>query len=188
MGFWGKEHLFFPFPAKNRVEGDAGEEDDHRVAREGGIGSGDHPQAVDADDGHNRNHQVMLPAIRSCLVSDLEERDAGIHVGKEREDDRHVDDLVKLFADGRGGGEDDDGPRGGRHGWWRWWGPWYQHENLRDERAEAFTSLLWEGVHTYTYVTRATTPGSFVVPPTKAEEMYHPEVFGRGASDRVVVE
>ena len=31
------------------------------------------------------------------------------------------------------------------------------------------------------------TPGEFVVPPTKAEEMYHPETFGRSASDRVNV-
>jgi len=37
-------------------------------------------------------------------------------------------------------------------------------------------------------VARATTPGEFVVPPPKAEEMYSPEVFGRGATDRVVVE
>jgi alpha-2-macroglobulin len=27
-----------------------------------------------------------------------------------------------------------------------------------------------------------------VVPPPKAEEMYMPETFGRGASDRVVIE
>jgi uncharacterized protein YfaS (alpha-2-macroglobulin family) len=27
-----------------------------------------------------------------------------------------------------------------------------------------------------------------VVPPPKAEEMYHPETFGRGATDRVIVE
>jgi uncharacterized protein YfaS (alpha-2-macroglobulin family) len=74
-----------------------------------------------------------------------------------------------------------------RYGWW-WWGTWYEHQNMRDERAEAFTSLLWDGVYDFTYVTRATIPGSFVVPPTKAEEMYSPEVFGRSASDRVVVE
>jgi uncharacterized protein YfaS (alpha-2-macroglobulin family) len=35
---------------------------------------------------------------------------------------------------------------------------------------------------------RATPPGEFIVPPTKAEEMYAPETFGRGASDRVIVE
>lgn len=71
--------------------------------------------------------------------------------------------------------------------WW-WWGPWYQHENLRDERVEAFTTLLWDGVYSYTYIARATTPGTFVAPPTKAEEMYSPEVFGRGGSDIVVIE
>ncbi|MCL7452139.1 MAG: hypothetical protein M8467_03720, partial [Anaerolineae bacterium] len=74
-----------------------------------------------------------------------------------------------------------------RYGWW-WWGPWYEHQNMRDERAEAFTSLLWEGVYQYSYVARATTPGTFVVPPAKAEEMYSPEVFGRSSSDRVIVE
>jgi alpha-2-macroglobulin len=74
-------------------------------------------------------------------------------------------------------------PRG-----WYWWGPWYEHQNLRDERAEAFTTLLWEGVYTYSYIARATTPGSFVVPPAKAEEMYSPEIFGRTGTDRVTVE
>jgi len=74
------------------------------------------------------------------------------------------------------------------YGWWWWWGPWYEHQNMRDERAEAFTSLLWDGVFEYTYVARATTPGTFVVPPAKAEEMYSPEVFGRSGSDWVIVE
>ncbi len=88
-------------------------------------------------------------------------------------------------------GRDEDGDaspqgRGGRY-WW-WYGPWYEHQNMRDERVEAFASMLWEGVHTYEYVARATTPGTFIVPPPKAEEMYMPETFGRGGSDRVVVE
>jgi hypothetical protein len=74
-----------------------------------------------------------------------------------------------------------------KRGWW-WWGPWYEHQNLRDERVEAFTTLLWEGVHSYSYVARATTPGNFIAPPTKAEEMYAPETFGRSASDRVLIE
>ncbi|NIN71907.1 MAG: hypothetical protein GTO46_08255 [Gemmatimonadetes bacterium] len=70
---------------------------------------------------------------------------------------------------------------------WYYWYRWYEHENLRDERVEVFTSLLYGGVRTYSYLARATMPGTFVVPPPKAEEMYHPETFGRGASDRVVV-
>jgi hypothetical protein len=79
---------------------------------------------------------------------------------------------------------DDPAPKG----WWWWSRPWFEHQNLRDERVEAFTTLLWEGVHRYSYVARATTPGRFVVPPPKAEEMYHPETFGRGATDIVIVE
>jgi alpha-2-macroglobulin len=80
---------------------------------------------------------------------------------------------------------DSNDERPGFHGWW--WGPWYQHQNLRDERAEAFTTLLPGGVYSYTYHVRATTPGEYVVPPAKVEEMYHPETFGRSASTRVIV-
>jgi uncharacterized protein YfaS (alpha-2-macroglobulin family) len=79
----------------------------------------------------------------------------------------------------------DDGDAVGPRAWW--WGPWYEHDNLRDERAEAFASYLPAGVWRYDYLARATTPGDFVVPPTKAEEMYAPETFGRAASDRVQV-
>ena len=71
-------------------------------------------------------------------------------------------------------------------GWWR--RSWYRHQNLRDDRAEAFAFYLWAGTHEYSYVARATTPGSFVVPPAKAEEIYAPEVFGRSGSDRVIVQ
>ncbi len=84
----------------------------------------------------------------------------------------------------RGGGRS----RSWEEEWWWWRGTWYEHQNMRDERVEAFTSLLWEGVHAYSYVARATTPGNFVVPPAKAEEMYAPETFGRSASDALIVE
>ncbi|HEY4238719.1 MAG TPA: DUF6049 family protein [Kofleriaceae bacterium] len=75
-----------------------------------------------------------------------------------------------------------------RDPYWWWYGPWYEHQNLRDERVEAFAALVWEGVHEYAYVARATTPGTFVVPPAHAEEMYMPETFGRSGTDRLVVE
>ncbi|MCL4819425.1 MAG: Ig-like domain-containing protein [Vicinamibacteria bacterium] len=72
---------------------------------------------------------------------------------------------------------------------WRWYFPrWYVHQNLRDDRAEAFATTLWAGVHEYSYVARATTPGTFLAPNPRAEEMYAPETFGRGAADRVVIE
>jgi len=80
------------------------------------------------------------------------------------------------------------GSRSYGYGSWRWRPEWFEHQNLRDERTEAFASLLWEGVYKYSYVARATTPGDFVTPPAKAEEMYHPETFGRGRTDRIRIE
>lgn len=72
--------------------------------------------------------------------------------------------------------------------WYWWWGgPWFEHENLRDERVEAFASLISNGVYTYTYVARATMPGEYIAMPTKAEEMYHPETFGRSSTEVVRV-
>ncbi len=69
---------------------------------------------------------------------------------------------------------------------WRAW-TWYNHQNLRDDRAEVYTTYLWSGTFNYQYVAQATTPGEFVVPPAKAEEIYQPEVFGRSGSDRVII-
>lgn len=71
---------------------------------------------------------------------------------------------------------------------WFWGWNWYDHQNLRDDRAEAFADYLPGGTYEYSYIARATTPGSFVVPPTRAEEIYSPEVFGRSGSEVVIVE
>ncbi|CAF3272603.1 unnamed protein product [Rotaria sp. Silwood2] len=65
---------------------------------------------------------------------------------------------------------------------------WTDHENLRDERAEAFRSLLWPGVYEWSYIMRATCAGTFIIPPAKAEEMYSPENFGRCATEKVTIE
>ena len=83
-------------------------------------------------------------------------------------------------------GEVDTRRGGAADSWWSW--TWYEHQNLRDDRAEAFASYLWAGTHEYSYVVRATTPGTFVVPPAKAEEIYAPEVFGRSGTDTVIVQ
>ncbi len=70
---------------------------------------------------------------------------------------------------------------------WTWWWNWFEHQNLRDDRAEAFASIVSAGTYEYTYIARATTPGQFVVPPTRAEEIYAPEVFGRSSTAKVVI-
>jgi len=69
-----------------------------------------------------------------------------------------------------------------------WSRNWFTHQNLRDERAEAFADQLWGGEFKYSYLARATTPGRFIVAPARAEEMYNPETFGRSESDIVIID
>lgn len=59
-----------------------------------------------------------------------------------------------------------------------WYSP-FSHTEIRDDRVLLFADRLPPGVHTFEYVARATTAGTFKRPPAHAEEMYTPEVFGR---------
>lgn len=68
-----------------------------------------------------------------------------------------------------------------------WYPTWYDHQNRRDDRVEAYSTYLGAGTYDYSYVATATTPGTFVAPPTRAEEMYAPETFGRAGTDTVVI-
>jgi len=65
---------------------------------------------------------------------------------------------------------------------------WAEHQNLRDERVEAFRSLLWPGEYEFSYLARTTSAGSFVIPPAKAEEMYSPDTFGRSGTEFAVID
>ncbi|WP_341938654.1 alpha-2-macroglobulin family protein [Marinimicrobium sp. C2-29] len=68
----------------------------------------------------------------------------------------------------------------------RYWQPhWYNHQQMRDERVEVFATQLEGGVYQYEYTALATTPGEFIAPPAKAEEMYQPETFGRSPTETV---
>lgn len=90
-----------------------------------------------------------------------------------------VEMLNPVFATTGG---DVAGARGFRNSNW-----WFEFQNLGNDRAEAFSRLLQLGTYRYSYLTLATTPGRFIVPPAKAEEMYAPEIFGRGQTDVVVI-
>ena len=69
----------------------------------------------------------------------------------------------------------------------RWTRGGFDHVERHDDRVLLFATRLSEGKHTFSYVARATTGGTFRTAPTHAEEMYDPEVFGRAASDVVEV-
>lgn len=65
--------------------------------------------------------------------------------------------------------------------------PSYYIREVRDDRVLFFIDHMAAGMYRYRYLARATTLGTFVVPPARAEEMYAPEVFGRTPAGRVVI-
>jgi uncharacterized protein YfaS (alpha-2-macroglobulin family) len=60
-----------------------------------------------------------------------------------------------------------------------WWSNPFYHDEYYDDRFLTFADEVQPGIYHYRYLARATTKGTFVAPPAKAEEMYQPEVFGR---------
>jgi uncharacterized protein YfaS (alpha-2-macroglobulin family) len=65
--------------------------------------------------------------------------------------------------------------------------PNLSHEELRKDRALLFTDDLQPGDFTHTIYLRATTPGIYAFPPSRAEAMYTPEVFGRTPSAQITI-
>jgi hypothetical protein len=72
--------------------------------------------------------------------------------------------------------EDGDDENAVDAGWF--WSP-FVHTEKRDDRVSSYADELPPGVHTLTFVARATTIGTWALLPAEASEMYAPEVFGR---------
>ena len=66
------------------------------------------------------------------------------------------------------------------------WQTFCRFENYAD-RVMLFADVLAPGEHTYEYLVRAQTPGTYAYPAAQVEEMYHPEVFGRTAASTLTV-
>ncbi len=58
---------------------------------------------------------------------------------------------------------------------------------VRDDRVLTFFDRIEPGMYRVRYLARATSIGSFVVPPTRIEAMYVPEVYGRTAATMLTV-
>jgi len=72
---------------------------------------------------------------------------------------------------------------GEQQNWFSWWEHGgFDHVERHDDRVLLFGTRLSEGEHTFSYVVRATTAGTYRTAPAHAEEMYEPEVFGRTAT------
>jgi uncharacterized protein YfaS (alpha-2-macroglobulin family) len=68
---------------------------------------------------------------------------------------------------------------------WQYYG--YNRKEIRDERVSFFIDQLPPGQHTYTYLMRATTAGTFVALPAHVYPMYEPDVWSRSESMSVQV-
>jgi alpha-2-macroglobulin len=64
----------------------------------------------------------------------------------------------------------------------------YNYKDIHNDRVDLFFTQLSAGRHTYTYLARATTQGTFLALPAEAYAMYDPKVWGRSASDQVIVQ
>jgi uncharacterized protein YfaS (alpha-2-macroglobulin family) len=82
--------------------------------------------------------------------------------------------------------QDDQGDAG--QDWTSWWRRGgFDHVERHDDRVLLFATRLSEGTHEFSYIARATTAGTFRTAPSRAEEMYEPEVFGRTATAMIEV-
>ena len=67
------------------------------------------------------------------------------------------------------------------------WQTFFRFEDYND-KVLLFADALAPGEHTYQYLVRAQTPGTYLYPAAQVEEMYHPEVFGRTGESQLVIE
>ncbi|MBU1110429.1 Ig-like domain-containing protein [Patescibacteria group bacterium] len=59
---------------------------------------------------------------------------------------------------------------------------WYSSREMRDDRVLVFVTYLSKGIYEFTYKMRATTPGKFSALPSRAYELYQPDVFGSSSA------
>ncbi len=64
---------------------------------------------------------------------------------------------------------------------------YFSHREIRDDRLLLFADILPSGVHHYHYYVKVTSSGRFQLPALHASEMYHPEVNGNSAAQKVMV-
>ena len=78
-----------------------------------------------------------------------------------------------------------------RHDDWRDYGysRWsFYHKELRHHSVRFYSEYLPAGNYNLSYVAQAIAPGEFTVMPIQSEEMYDPDVFGKGVPAQLNVE
>ncbi len=93
-----------------------------------------------------------------------------------------------------GEGDDLEGEFGEGFGWNDWyWDPmgYYRFTpnffEIRNDRVLAFRNQTWNGIYEYTYYARAVCEGEFMMPSSKIQLMYDPEVVAYTPQGKVVI-
>ena len=63
----------------------------------------------------------------------------------------------------------------------------FDHHEIDDAEVRLYASYVPPGVHTWRYLVRATTPGTYTQPPATVEERYEPEHFGRTGGATITI-
>lgn len=64
----------------------------------------------------------------------------------------------------------------------------FERDEKYDDRIAAFADYLPAGTHAYSYLVTASVAGTFAYPSLWASQMYEPAVFGRNATETIVIE
>jgi alpha-2-macroglobulin len=138
---------------------------------------------------HRANYVVVddpLPAGFVAINSAIKTEEAGLAVKKLKRAMRSGDDEEE--------GDGDDGEFGEGFEWSDYyWNPggFYQFTpnflEMRNDRVLAFRNKAWGGVYEYSYYARAVCEGEFVLPSTKVQLMYDPDVVAYTPQGKVVI-
>ena len=80
--------------------------------------------------------------------------------------------------------------------WWFKFSDWksynvsrwsFYHKELRHDSARFYADYLPAGNYHLSYTAQAIAPGEFVIMPIHAEEMYDPDVYGKGVPEQLTV-
>ncbi len=128
-----------------------------------------------------------LPAGFVAINSAIKTEEAGMAMKK-----------MKHLMQRTDSGDDEEGESEGEYGEgfdWSdyYWDPYgyYRYTpnfmEIRNDRVVAFRNNAWSGVYEYSYYARAVCEGEFIMPSTKIQLMYDPDVVGYTPEGKVVV-
>ena len=126
---------------------------------------------------------LSLPAARNFVVVDDPVPGGLEPVNRDLATASTVDADLGLYTPA-------DGSRWFNHDDWVDYGisRWsFYHQELRHNAVRFYSEYLPAGNYRLSYTAQIIAPGEFTVLPVRAEEMYDPDVYGRGVTDELVV-